>query len=140
MMKPSISTQLVICSAGLSLAGLLTATFFPAVILPQPDVPLYVFLTALACRNHPPMEQRRDWIFQWLVSTAALSLLPACAGIAGSSLLRAVLSSAVFCGATMMAFDAMTRRAAVRRTGKRALIINGLLLVLAVQGFQHMFL
>ena len=50
------------------------------------------------------------------------------------------LVDALFSGAVILTLDSMGRRAKLRTTDTKAMWINGLLLVLAVQGFDHMFL
>ena len=136
--RPSLTV--IILTTGVCLLGLFLKAIWPQMILPKASLTIYALILILAHGSSPVVEGRREMAWDWLISLTALTVLPACAGVFDGPLWRAALVDALFSGAVILALDSMGRRAKLRKMDTKTLWINGLLLVLAVQGFDHILL
>ena len=132
--------RVILLTAGFCLGALILKAVWPQMILPKSSLTVYALILILAHISSPVVEDRRELLFDWVISLTALTVLPACAGVYEGPLWKAVLVDALFSGAVILSLDSMGRRAKLRTIDTKAMWINGLLLVLAVQGFDHMFL
>ena len=132
--------RVIVLTAGFCLGALILKAVWPQMILPKSSLTVYALILILAHISSPVVEERRELLFDWGISLTALTVLPACAGVYEGPLWKAVLVDALFSGAVILMLDSMGRRAKLRTIDTKAMWINGLLLVLAVQGFDHMFL
>ncbi|MBO5666788.1 MAG: hypothetical protein J6S45_05015 [Firmicutes bacterium] len=131
--------RVILLTGSACLIGLMLRTLWPAMILPKSSLTIYAMILILAHLGSPVVEDRREAGFDWLISLTALTVLPACAGVFEGPLWKAALVDALFSGAVILALDSMGRRGRIRQMDRKALWINGFLLVLAVQGFDHIF-
>ncbi len=130
--------RVIFLTAGACLGGLILKNIWPQIILPNFSLTVYAVILVLAHMASPVVENAKDMGFDWLISLTSLTVLPACAGVLEVPLWKAALVDGLFSGAVILALDCMGRRAKLRRTDNKAMWINGLLLILAVQGFDHM--
>ena len=132
--------RVIVLTTGFCLGALILKAIWPQMILPKSSLTIYALILILVHISSPVVEDRREAAFDWLISLTALTILPACAGVYDGPLWKAVLVDALFSGAVILALDSMGRRAKLRKIDIKETWINGLLLILAVQGFDHMFL
>ena len=138
-MKRRTSERLILFTGVLCLVGLLFRTFLPEVILPRPEVWMYVGITGFSRWFEPRIETWEEAVFDWMLGTVALSFFPALAGLSIQPLWMEALVSGVFSGLTMLAMDGISRRQVPGESGG-VLALNVGILMLAVQGFNHVFL
>ncbi|MBQ6948337.1 MAG: hypothetical protein IJN41_01500 [Firmicutes bacterium] len=132
--------RVILLTTGFCLGGLILKAMFPEMILPKSSLTIYGSILVLAHLSSPVVEKNRVWAFDWLISLTALTVIPACAGVAEGPLWKALLVDAVFSAAVILVLDSISRRSELRKTDRKALWIHGLLLILAIQGFDHMVL
>ena len=132
--------RVVILTTAACLVGMILKTIWPAMVLPEVSFTLYAAILILAHISSPRIENRRDMGWEWMISVLALTFLPAAAGLHEEALWKIVLVDAVFSLAVILVLDSMDRRAALRRTGRVAFLVNGVLFLFAIQGFEHMLM
>ena len=132
--------RVIVLTSGFCLGALILKTIWPQMILPKSSLTIYALILILAHISEPVVDSPKSVGFDWLISLTALTVLPACAGVYDGPLWKAILVDAAFSGAVILTLDSIGRRAGIRKTGTRTVWVNGLLLILAVQGFEHFLL
>ena len=122
---------------GLACLGLLLAkTFRPAIVLPQPTLPLLAALSlaALVIEGYLAPGVKRTWVPLVLLAGVTFALLPWCAGLADAGRLPELfLLGGVTFAVTAFLFTSMTQRLASGPVCRAAPILSAFLLFLASQ-------
>ena len=124
------------------LAGLITRAFFPAVILPRIDIPVFVAISAFSCAVAYYVNQgmRDDKIGSALLAGLTFSILPFCAGLTfGSPIWKLFIIGALVFLFVDFCYEAIGKRMETGAFGKMAPLANAFILFLASQCFQGIF-
>ena len=137
-----INAVLAVLVGAACLTGVIIRSFFPAVILPEPDVPVMVLFSAVSCAVSYYLKGncRENRIGSALFSGVTFSLLPFCANLAPATYVwRQFFAGTVVFLVTDFCYEGIARRMDTGDFGKLAPLLNGVMLFLASQCFQGMF-
>lgn len=143
MKKYLVNTLLVAVVFCLLAVMLVLRVFFPAMNLPQLDIPTLcaLNLVALVLEYYVAGKQERCYLLHFLLGAVTFGLLPLMAGFTciHECWKLLVAGGAVF-GMTMLLFDSITHRLSSGPKAKAAAAICALALYLAFQIFSGMFI
>lgn len=138
-----LNTFLAVILGGVLLAMVITRAFFPAVILPQANIPnlVLVSLIALLLDHYVAPGAKRCYLCIPALSAFAFALLPYAAGFtAGWEIAKLSFVGAVVFTAVTWLFTSMTDRLSSGPAAKAAPIFSALGLFLASQALMGMIL
>ena len=124
------------------LAGVITRSFFPYIILPRMDVMMMVAISAFSCaiEFYVNRGNKAESIGASLLAGINFSVLPMCAGLTfGTPVWKLFIAGTVVFFVTNLCYEAIGRRMESGECNRLAPLANALLLFLASQCFQQIF-
>ena len=124
------------------IAGVITRSFFPYIILPRMDVLMMVAICTFSCAIafYVNSGNKAEMIGASLLAGLNFSVLPMCAGLTfGTPVWKLFLAGAVVFFVMNLCYEAIGRRMTTGKCNPLAPLANAFLLFLACQCFQQIF-